>query len=210
MLFSRQLVFQLALLCLFNDIYKVSSFKALPQKLVKVSSLPHIVVSTSKDSIELIPNNIENKNAIEFQKNNNKQDDNNNTNINNKSQLWKSLPFLALLVFAASPAFANEYSTLALSSATLNMELVSKYFLAGGVSCSISHGLGVPFDVVKTRKQVSKDMNGLSIVESFKKIIGDDGILMLFKGKFYLSIYYSIIHYSIKIVVSINAHPPFL
>ena len=26
-----------------------------------------------------------------------------------------------------------------------------RYFLAGGVACSFSHGVAVPFDVVKTR-----------------------------------------------------------
>ena len=182
MLFYRQIkLFVVLQLYLFH----VHSFKVLPQKLVKSSSSPHVLVSTSKDSIKLM-NNIENKNAIEFQKekNNHKLPQENNISLS----FWKSIPFLALLAFTVTPAFANEYSTLALSSATLNMELVSKYFLAGGVSCSISHGLSVPFDVVKTRKQVSKDMAGLSIVESFKKIVIDDGILMLFKG-IYLYIY---------------------
>lgn len=183
MFISRQLIVQICLICLLSYIYDINSFKAL-RKPMKKSLHHHILVSTSKDSIKLM-NNIENRNAIEFQNDKKLQDNNNNNNSNkSKSFLWTSFPFLALLAFTVAPAFANDFSSLALSSATLNMELVSKYFLAGGVSCSISHGLSVPFDVVKTRKQVSKEMTGLSIVEVFKKIVLDDGLLMLFKGKY--------------------------
>ena len=32
---------------------------------------------------------------------------------------------------------------------------IRRYFLAGGICCSFSHGVAVPFDVVKTRLQTS-------------------------------------------------------
>lgn len=143
------------------------------------ATLPRISIATTKDSIKLMNNNIEHRNGLESKKDQ-QTDDNNNSNANaHKSYL----PLLALIVFTVTPAFAHDYSSLALSAATVNMKLVSKYFLAGGVSCSISHGLSVPFDVVKTRKQISKDMASLSIVDAFKKIVLDDGLFMLFKGE---------------------------
>lgn len=39
---------------------------------------------------------------------------------------------------------------------TIRTKLVARrYFLAGGICCSFSHGVAVPFDVVKTRLQTS-------------------------------------------------------
>lgn len=57
-----------------------------------------------------------------------------------------------------------------------------KYFLAGGICCTISHTISVPFDVVKTRKQVSPELANLSVKEAFSKIIKDDGLSVLKTG----------------------------
>jgi sugar (pentulose or hexulose) kinase len=80
----------------------------------------------------------------------------------------------------ASPISAQEI--VGLTSTTVGIPDYLKYFLSGAICCSFSHGIGVPFDVVKTKKQISKDMSKLGILEIFKKIIADDGVGMLFKG----------------------------
>jgi solute carrier family 25 phosphate transporter 3 len=46
----------------------------------------------------------------------------------------------------------------------------------------MSHGITVPIDVLKTKKQVSKELAQLGLVDGFKRIVEEDGIGVLFKG----------------------------
>lgn len=88
-------------------------------------------------------------------------------------------PFLLAFLCFIPLAFAQDFGS---SVAVLCNQNYLKYFLAGAICCSFSHGISVPFDVVKTRKQVSKDLANLSVVDSLKKIIAEDGVGMIFKG----------------------------
>jgi len=58
-----------------------------------------------------------------------------------------------------------------------------RYFLAGGLCASISHGITTPIDVVKTRIQSDPEKyDGLGVLESSKLILQDDGYEALLKG----------------------------
>ncbi|VEU36995.1 unnamed protein product [Pseudo-nitzschia multistriata] len=58
-----------------------------------------------------------------------------------------------------------------------------RYFLAGGLCASISHGITTPIDVVKTRIQSDpKKYEGLGVVEASKVILQEDGSGALLKG----------------------------
>ena len=50
------------------------------------------------------------------------------------------------------------------------------FFLAGGLSCMVSHAVAVPFDVIKTRKQTS------ATSVSLQQLIKDEGAGILVKG----------------------------
>ena len=96
----------------------------------------------------------------------------------------KPISILALFTSLSSLAISKTATGqwLMLTSSSV-IQYYSKYFLAGGVCASFSHGISVPLDVVKTKKQIAKDVYApLSIIDSFKKIINDDGIFMLYKG----------------------------
>lgn len=67
-------------------------------------------------------------------------------------------------------------------ASTLSADSAARYFVAGGICCSISHGWTVPIDVVKTRIQTDAPLKGLSPVEAAKKIIEKDGPGGLFLG----------------------------
>jgi len=58
-----------------------------------------------------------------------------------------------------------------------------RYFLAGGLCASVSHGITTPIDVVKTRIQSDPEKyDGLGVLESSKLILQDDGYEALLKG----------------------------
>jgi hypothetical protein len=57
-----------------------------------------------------------------------------------------------------------------------------RYFLAGGVCASFSHGVTVPIDVIKTKIQTSPDLNKNSMLSMTRQIIAKDGFSILFKG----------------------------
>ena len=94
--------------------------------------------------------------------------------------VWKEI-VLGFAVFTV----IKKVSIASLSS---TVQYYSKYFFAGGICASFSHGISVPLDVVKTRKQISQEMASLTILDSFKKIINDEGVFMLYKGKITLKL----------------------
>lgn len=58
-----------------------------------------------------------------------------------------------------------------------------RYFFAGGIGCAFSHGVAVPFDVVKTKMQLLPEKYGsIGIIGTTKTIIQDDGPGMLLQG----------------------------
>ena len=101
-----------------------------------------------------------------------------NALIPNAAKVLGTTALITLCNAAPSLAFIGE----TVPHVATGVELYSKYFLAGGVGASFSHAIAVPFDVVKTRKQINKDMSKLSAIGAFKKIVNDDGFGMLFKG----------------------------
>eukprot|EP00290_Baffinella_frigidus_P000860 CAMPEP_0180174280 /NCGR_PEP_ID=MMETSP0986-20121125/36061_1 /TAXON_ID=697907 /ORGANISM="non described non described, Strain CCMP2293" /LENGTH=341 /DNA_ID=CAMNT_0022126597 /DNA_START=114 /DNA_END=1139 /DNA_ORIENTATION=- len=50
-----------------------------------------------------------------------------------------------------------------------------KFFLAGGISASASHGWTVPIDVVKTRLQTDERLQGSNIISAAGKILSTEG-----------------------------------
>jgi solute carrier family 25 (mitochondrial phosphate transporter), member 3 len=56
------------------------------------------------------------------------------------------------------------------------------YFLAGGICASFSHGVAIPVDVVKTRQQTKADYASLTPIESFQKLMNEDGPSALLQG----------------------------
>ncbi|EKX38819.1 hypothetical protein GUITHDRAFT_143999 [Guillardia theta CCMP2712] len=57
-----------------------------------------------------------------------------------------------------------------------------KYFLAGGISASVSHGGTVPIDVVKTRLQTDPSMRNSNFIVGTKTIIRNEGASTLLGG----------------------------
>ena len=60
----------------------------------------------------------------------------------------------------------------------------ARYFLAGGICASFSHGVAIPFDVVKTRLQtgVSTEFDSSNVFVVAQSIVDKEGLGMLFKG----------------------------
>lgn len=54
--------------------------------------------------------------------------------------------------------------------------------LAGAISCSTTHGLMVPLDVIKTTLQTDASMSQVSIVSAFKSILSHHGPKAFFEG----------------------------
>jgi solute carrier family 25 (mitochondrial phosphate transporter), member 3 len=96
------------------------------------------------------------------------------------NQFWNPLIFSLMLLLILSPS-ESDASTINIVYGHVNPNW-GKYFLAGGICCTISHTVSIPFDVVKTKKQASSDLSDLSVLAAFKKIIDDDGISVLSKG----------------------------
>ena len=60
----------------------------------------------------------------------------------------------------------------------------SRYFLAGGICASFSHGVAIPFDVVKTRLQtgIATEFASSNVLVVAQSIVDKEGLGMLFKG----------------------------
>jgi solute carrier family 25 phosphate transporter 3 len=57
-----------------------------------------------------------------------------------------------------------------------------RYFLAGGTACSFSHGVSVPFDVIKTRIQLDPELKSLGFKGNFDNIMEKEGVGAFSKG----------------------------
>jgi solute carrier family 25 phosphate transporter 3 len=57
-----------------------------------------------------------------------------------------------------------------------------RYFLAGGAACSLSHGISVPFDVIKTRIQLDPKLKSLGFKGNFDNILENEGVGAFSKG----------------------------
>ena len=57
-----------------------------------------------------------------------------------------------------------------------------RYFLAGGVACSFSHGVSVPFDVIKTRIQLNPELRNSSFQENLAQAWEEEGVLAFSRG----------------------------
>jgi solute carrier family 25 phosphate transporter 3 len=82
-----------------------------------------------------------------------------------------SLPVLWALI--AAPFFALAYFARGLHW---------QPFLAGGLSCALSHGVATPFDVVKTRMQTNPEMYDGSVAAAFRRIARHEGPSFLWQG----------------------------
>lgn len=54
--------------------------------------------------------------------------------------------------------------------------------IAGALSCSVTHSMLIPFDVIKTKIHTDASLSKASIVHVFKSIIRDGGIRSLLQG----------------------------
>ena len=54
--------------------------------------------------------------------------------------------------------------------------------LAGAISCSTTHGLMVPLDVIKTKLQTEASMSSMSIGAAYERIVKEGGTRALLKG----------------------------
>ena len=71
----------------------------------------------------------------------------------------------------------------ALSSAAASVDDTTyKYFVAGGMAASISHGVTVPIDVVKTRLQTDDALRTVGMVRASTTIIRTEGPFALTTG----------------------------
>lgn len=58
----------------------------------------------------------------------------------------------------------------------------SKFFSAGAICCTLSHGLMTPLDVVKTRVQVDDAFKGMNLIRGAKHVIAKEGSSALLTG----------------------------
>ena len=72
-----------------------------------------------------------------------------------------------------------------------------RYFIAGGVAAAFSHGISVPFDVVKTRIQLDPSLGNIGYRSHFQRILQQEGISAFSKGMGQTLIGYGI-HGSLK------------
>ena len=66
-------------------------------------------------------------------------------------QLYQNLLFLISDTLSLLPSLCLTHTP------KLSLNLFLRYFIAGGLCASLSHGVAVPFDVVKTRLQTSNE-----------------------------------------------------
>lgn len=156
----------------------------------------------------------ENKYMIKKNNNNryNNNNDNNNDNENNKiifkndvkndnNNVYLLQSSFLLLLSMLIPTVAHATTLEIVDDNSMNfIEHYWRYFLAGGLCASISHGISVPFDVIKTRIQLQKSSSTLkskSWLDMGKSIIADEGASMLFQG-FGPTIFGYFLHGSLK------------
>src|SRR4051794_35337311 len=63
-----------------------------------------------------------------------------------------------------------------------NLEFYTRIAFAGAASCSITHGLLTPVDVIKTTKQLYPDIYDKGMIDTGKKIVAKEGKMGLLKG----------------------------
>ena len=85
------------------------------------------------------------------------------------------LDWLNIVVVLVSPL-------LLLSAYARSVGLPWQPFLAGGISCALSHGMATPFDVVKTRIQLEPEVYNKGMVGGFKQVIEAEGAGALLTG----------------------------
>ena len=104
-----------------------------------------------------------------------------------------ALTALSLLVAATAATAAAAPSAHALECISAcefspppleGFNLYSRFFLAGGICASFSHGVAIPFDVIKTRLQTASatEFASSNVVTVAQTIIAREGPAMLFKG----------------------------
>ncbi|KAJ2967048.1 hypothetical protein NUW58_g10529 [Xylaria curta] len=57
-----------------------------------------------------------------------------------------------------------------------------KFFGAGALAATLTHGAATPIDVVKTRLQVDDAMKGMNMVRAARQIVGKEGASALLTG----------------------------
>ena len=85
------------------------------------------------------------------------------------------LDWLNIVVVLVSPL-------LLLSAYARSVGLPWQPFLAGGISCALSHGMATPFDVVKTRMQTNPELYDGSVAAAFRRIARNEGPAFLWQG----------------------------
>lgn len=72
-----------------------------------------------------------------------------------------------------------------------------RYFIAGGVAAAFSHGISVPFDVIKTRIQLDPSLRNIGYRTHIQRILQQEGVSAFSKGMGQTLIGYGI-HGSLK------------
>jgi hypothetical protein len=108
--------------------------------------------------------------------------------IENTQSIFLTLLPLGVAIFSQAVYASDSLiipSPIVLSAGSSSFDYILsywRYFLAGSICCSFSHGVSVPFDVLKTRKQVSTELSKMNIYSSLLKIVQEDGFSVLFQG----------------------------
>jgi hypothetical protein len=101
----------------------------------------------------------------------------------NSMQYHKVLPAMSLLAILSLAGNVDAVDLNVVDAPLQGMALYLRYFLCGGLCCSFSHGIAVPFDVVKTRLQTSaSDYKDTNVISVAKNIADKEGFGMLFSG----------------------------
>lgn len=58
----------------------------------------------------------------------------------------------------------------------------AKFFGAGALCCTITHGAVTPIDVVKTRIQIDPSLKGYNMIAAGRQIVSSDGPKGLLRG----------------------------
>lgn len=82
----------------------------------------------------------------------------------------------------ASPPPPNRAKEIVVVPEKKKSSLDPRFFIAGGASAAVSHGLTTPIDVVKTRMQSEKALANISPIEAAYKIIENEGVEALSAG----------------------------
>lgn len=94
----------------------------------------------------------------------------------------------ALLMGSISPEPAHADVTTWIQPIFPNPDTYWKYFFSGAISASLSHGVTVPFDVVKTKIQTSSSASDsgkkVGLLSYAKTLVEQEGVGVLLTGKF--------------------------